>query len=149
MVEQDQQMIGVDQRLFGRTREEIFGMMGQELVERTGRGDQHGGCRVISAPGPARLLPDAGDGSRIADQHRRAQPADVDAQFEGIGGNDEFDRAIAQSFFDLAALGGQVAGAVAADGVGDAFESTIGLFVTELRYWFPCKIRQHNFHAAP
>ena len=37
MFEQDQQMIGVDQRLLGRTLEEIFGMMGEELVERSWR----------------------------------------------------------------------------------------------------------------
>ena len=33
MLEQDQQMIGVDQRLLGRTLKEIFGMMGEELVQ--------------------------------------------------------------------------------------------------------------------
>ena len=42
VVEQDQQMIGVDQRLFRRLAEEIIGMMREELIERIGRGDQHG-----------------------------------------------------------------------------------------------------------
>ena len=76
-------------------------MVRQELVERTGGGDQHGRRGSFAATGPTRLLRDACDGPRIPDEQRRAQPADVDAQFEGVGGNDKFDRTVAQPFFDL------------------------------------------------
>ena len=57
VLQQDEQVVGVDQRLLGRAPEEIFGMMRQELVERTGRSDQHRRSRGIPASCPARLLP--------------------------------------------------------------------------------------------
>ena len=63
----------------------------------------------LPAAGPARLLIDAGNGAGIADKHGRAQPADVDAQFEGVGGDDGLERAGAQALFDLATLGRKVA----------------------------------------
>ena len=42
----------------------------------------------------------------VAHQDRRAQPADINSQLEGIRGNDSFDRAAAETLFDLAALTG-------------------------------------------
>ena len=90
-------------------------MVGQELVERTGRGHQQRGSRFVAAPRPTGLLPRRSDRPRIPDQQRRAQPADVNAQLEGVGGDDRAHAAVAQPLFDFPALGGQVAGAVAAD----------------------------------
>ena len=115
MLKQDQQMIWVDQCLLGRTAEEIIGMMREELVKRIGRGDHDRHCGIISAPRPTRLLAHACDGARIPDDDRRAQPADVNSQFKGIGCHDSFDRAVAQALFDLAALVREVAGAITAD----------------------------------
>jgi hypothetical protein len=51
-------------------------------------------------------------------EDRRAEPADVDAEFEGGGGDDGFDRAVAQSLLDLAALVREVAGAITANDLG-------------------------------
>ncbi len=116
VVEQDDQVVGVDQGLFGRAPKEVIGMVGQELVERAGGGHQDCQGGLVAAPGPSGLLPGAGDGARVPDQQRCAQAADVYAQFEGVGGNHGPDRPIPQAFFDGAALGGQVAAAVAADG---------------------------------
>ncbi len=56
MLEQDQQMVGVDQRLFRRTLEEIFRMMREELVDGIGRRDQHADRSFEPASGPTRLL---------------------------------------------------------------------------------------------
>src|SRR5512143_2608965 len=104
MFEQDQQMIGVDERLLRRTVEEIFGMVGEELVERARGGDQHRDGRFETAPRATRLLPRRSDGARVADEDRRAQPADIDAQFQRVCGNDSFYRSVSESFFDLATL---------------------------------------------
>ena len=51
----------------------------------------------------------------IAEQHRHVEAADVDAQLEGVGGDDAQHRAVAQAALDLAPLQRQVAAAVAAD----------------------------------
>ena len=102
--------------MFGRLAEEIFGMVREELVERIGRGDQHRRGGIVPAPRAPRLLPRGRDASRVADEDRRAQPADVYAQFEGVGRDDETDGAVAQASLNFASLGGEVAGAIAADG---------------------------------
>jgi len=57
MLEQDEQVVGVDQSLLRRAAEEVFGMVGKELVDRVGRGDQHGCSGCEAAPGAPRLLP--------------------------------------------------------------------------------------------
>src|SRR5512142_2771912 len=116
MLEQDEQMIGIDQCLLGRTLEEIFRMMGEELVERTGRGDHD--CRRggETAARATRLLPRRSDGPRVADEDRRAQPADVDSQFQCVRSNDSFYSSFSEPFFDLATLGRQIAASIAADG---------------------------------
>ena len=116
MLQQDQQVIGIDERLFGRAFEKVVGVMGQKLIERVGRGNQNGQRRLLLPPGPPGLLPRTGNRAGIADQHGRTQLADVDAKFEGAGGDDGFDVSAAQLLFDLAALTGQVAAAVGADG---------------------------------
>ena len=118
VLEQDEQVIRVDQRLLGRALEEILRMVGEELVERTGGGD-HDRCSGFEAASrPPRLLPRRSDGARVADEDRRAQPADIDAQLEGVRSNHGPDGAFSQSLFDLAALVGKIAGAVAANGIG-------------------------------
>src|SRR5512134_2068664 len=109
-------MIGVDEGLLGRTVEEIFGMMGKELVQRSRRGDHDGCGRFETASRATRLLPRRSDGTRVADEDRRAQPADVDPQFEGVCGNNGLDSTLAQSLFDLATLGWQISAAITTDG---------------------------------
>ena len=49
MVEQDEQVVRVYQRLLRGSGEKVFRMMCQELVKRAGRGDQHCHGGVISA----------------------------------------------------------------------------------------------------
>src|SRR5690349_8746092 len=95
VLEQDQQMIGIDQRLLRGTIEKIFGVMRQELVKRTRGGNHDRSCGFKSASGATRLLSGGGDRARITDQDRRAQPADVDSQFEGVRSYDSFDRSVA------------------------------------------------------
>ncbi|MBV6465939.1 MAG: hypothetical protein PGMFKBFP_01229 [Anaerolineales bacterium] len=104
MLQQDQEMVGVDQRLLGRLPEKIFGMVGEELVERIGRRDQRRRGRVVPASRATRLLPRGRDASRVADEDGRAESADVDPQLEGVRRHHEADASIAESLFDLAAL---------------------------------------------
>ena len=40
MLEQNEQIVGVDERLLGRAVEEIVGVVGQELIQRVSRGNQ-------------------------------------------------------------------------------------------------------------
>ena len=99
---------GLTSACSGERSKKYSGMMGKELVEGAGGGDQDRRGRFQPAPGAPCLLPRRGHGARITDQDRRAQPADVDAQLEGIGGHHGFDRALAQSLFDLPALDGKI-----------------------------------------
>src|SRR6266508_845047 len=71
MLKQNQQMIWVDQRLLRRAIEEIFGMMGEELIQGTRRRKHHCRGRFKSAPCATRLLPRGSDSPWIADEDRR------------------------------------------------------------------------------
>ena len=116
VVEQNQQMVGINQPALGGTPKQGLGMMGQELVDGRRRGQQDGNRRGIAATGPPGLLIGGGQRTGIADQQGRAQPADVDAQFEGIGRHHQAHFTGAQTLFDLAPMGGQITRAVAANG---------------------------------
>ena len=110
---EQQQVVGIDQALFGIGTEEIFGMADDELVERRARGNEHPD-RPGPASGAAQLLPRRGDGARIADQHRALQAADVDSELERVGAHHGCDLSAAQPCFYLSPVQRQVAGAVAA-----------------------------------
>ncbi len=56
--------------------------------------------------------------ARIAHQNRSVERADVNAQFQRIGGDDDARFALAQAAFDGAAFLGQIAAAIALDNVG-------------------------------
>ena len=90
-------------------------MVDDVLVDRRAGGDQdrHAGAR--SPSGPAELLPGPGDRARVAGEDRDVQPPDVHAELEGVGGDDAEDLTVAQAVLDRAALGREVAAAVAAD----------------------------------
>src|SRR5687767_6201920 len=113
MFQEDQQMVGIHQCLLGRALEEIFGMMGEELVNRTRRGDHHSHCGFKTATRATRLLTRGSNGARVSDKDRRAQSADVDSELQRVCGNDGFYRAIAEALFDFAALVREVARAIA------------------------------------
>ena len=113
--EQDVQVLGVDAALLGGAAEEVVGVLRDELVEGRRVGHQH---RYRRAAAPARapsLLPGRSHAAGITEEHGRVEAADVDAQLEGVRGDDAEHRALAQPALDLAALQGQIAAAVAAD----------------------------------
>src|SRR5450759_2561171 len=109
-------MVGIDQRVFGRAGKKVIGMMGQELVERVGCGDENRHCRVTPTTGPTRLLPRGSDGTGIANEQRCLQPSYINTQFEGVGGNHQPYASVTQTLFDSTALGRGIARPVTANG---------------------------------
>ena len=53
----------------------------------------------------------------VARHHAGVERADVDAQFQRVGRDHAANAAFAQTVLDLAALAGQIAAAIAANGV--------------------------------
>ena len=90
--------------MLGAAAKEVVGVGDDVLVQRAGGGDQDRQRHAGAAAGAAGLLPRAGDGAGKAGQHRRIQPADVDAQLQRVGGDDGLHAAVAQPLLDLAPL---------------------------------------------
>ena len=110
--EQDVGVGGVDDGRLRRPGEDLGGVGHQPLVELVVAGHEHGHGLLALAPGPARLLPQRGDGAGEAVEHAGVEAADVDAELEGGGGHDGPEAPGEQLGLDLAPLGGQVAAAV-------------------------------------
>jgi hypothetical protein len=108
------QVVRVEARLLGRALEEELGVMDDVLVDRGARGDEDRDARLQPPARPADLLPGRGHGPWIAGEDGRVQPADVDAQLEGVGRDDAEDLPVTQALLDGAAFGGQVAAPIAA-----------------------------------
>ena len=64
------------------------------------------------AAGPARLLPQRGQGARVAGEQHRVQPGHVDAELQRVGGGQAEQRAVEQRLLQGAPLLAQVAGPV-------------------------------------
>ena len=102
----------VDDGRLGRAGEDLGGVGHEPLVELVVAGDEHGDGLLALAPGPARLLPERGDGAGEAVEHAGVEAADVDAQLQRRGGDDRPQPPGEQVVLDLPALGGQVAAPV-------------------------------------
>ena len=100
----DDEVVGVDEAGLGRRLEEVLGVSRHVLVQRRRVGDEDGERRLVAAAGAAHLLPGAGQRARIAEEHGGVEPADVDPQLEGVGGDDAAHASAAQAGFDGAAL---------------------------------------------
>ncbi len=102
----------VDHGRLGRPREQLVGVADQPLVELVVAGDEDGQALLGLPPGPPGLLPERGDGAGEAVEHAGVEPADVDAELQGVGGDDAAQVAAEQLLLDLPPLGGQVAAPV-------------------------------------
>ena len=120
VVEENVQIVRVDERPLGRLAEEVVRVVDDVLVEGAGRGHEDHQALAAPPPGAPGLLPCAGDGTRVAAEHAGVELADVNAQFQRVGGNDGKDIAGAQFALDLAPLRRQVAAAIAAHAAGVA-----------------------------
>ena len=120
VIEQDVQVVGIHQGVFGRRVEEIRRVAQHELVDGRAAADHH---RRRSALSPARAtgtLPRRRDRPRIAGHHRDVQRSDVDAELERVGGHHCAHLSLAQPPLDLAPAKRQVPAPIAADLLGCA-----------------------------
>src|SRR5713101_8201001 len=79
MAGEQEQVVRVDQSLLGVRAQEVVGMTDDELIERRARGHENPNRPGATARSP-QLLPGRGDRPGVADEDRRLQAADIDAQ---------------------------------------------------------------------
>ena len=118
MAHKDLEVVGIHVGMFGRGVEEVFRMFDDVLVQGGGRGDQHRDRGVVAPSRPPGPLPGGGDRARIACQHDRVQGPDINAEFQGVCGDNAKDLPVAQFALDLPPLSGKVPAAVASDRSG-------------------------------
>ena len=87
--------------------------MGHEvLIEGVLPGDQDRQRFLSSSSCPTGLLAEGCEGAGKCDDDRCVESADVDAEFEGVGGNHPRQFATEEPLFDLSALGRRVTGPI-------------------------------------
>ena len=110
---------GVEDGGLHRAPEQGRRVVDQVGVHRVVAGDHdHQRPLPASARAPG-LLPERRHRPRETGLHHRVEPADVDAQLQGVGGGHSEQIAVVEAALDLAAVLGQVAGAVGLDAVAD------------------------------
>ena len=115
VAEEDFEVVGVDVGRFRGAAEEILGVFDDVLIERSAGGDEDGDRKAATATGATGTLPGGGDGAGVAGHDNGVEGADIDAEFEGVGGDDTLDFAAADLAFDFTAFAGEVAAPVATD----------------------------------
>ncbi len=115
MAEQDEQVVRIDEAVFGGSLEEIVGVLHDKLIQRKGPADQNRQGKARSPPRPARLLPGAGNGPGIPPDNADIQPSDVDPELQGIGANHPQNSSVPEPLFDLPANLWEVSPAVSPD----------------------------------
>ena len=108
----------VGDRRLDRPAEDRARVVGEVVVQRVVAGDEDDQRLLLRAPGAAGLLPQRRQRARVAGEHDRVQPGDVDAELQGVGGGDAQQLAGRQRPLQLAPLLGQVAAAVGVDPAG-------------------------------
>ncbi len=96
----------------------VSGCVDEIGVERVVAGHEDPQCVLGATPGPADLLPEGGPGAGEAGDQHGVEPADVDAELEGVGRGEAHQVTPAQGGLEGAALLGEVAPAVGRDPAG-------------------------------
>ena len=117
VIEQDVEVVRIDQRVLGRRVEEVGRVTDDELVDRRAAGHEHRRRARRPAACPPGALPGRRNRARISGQHRHIQRTDVDAELQGVGGNDSPNEPLAKAALDLTTTVRQVAAAISADDV--------------------------------
>ena len=145
MIEQDQQLVGIDARLLGRGAEEELGVADNVLVQRQTARHQHAQRGTLPPAGTTQALPGAGDGARVAVQQAHVQRTDVHAQLQRRGGYHAVDGALAQLLLHGAPFGRQVTAAIGRDAGGGARVVVEGvLHVLGEHFDHQPRLRKHN-----
>ena len=92
-------------------------MMHEIGVERVVAGDEHHQRPGAAPAGTATLLPERRDRPGETGDDDRVEPGDVDAELERVGGRDAEQATVGEGRLELAAVLGQVSGAVGGDPV--------------------------------
>ena len=95
VVDEDERIVRVHACVLRARAEQVVGVAHHELVEGSARGDHDRGRWLRAPPCPSRLLPQRSDRAGIAREHGDVQMADVDTEFERVGGNDAEHIAVA------------------------------------------------------
>ena len=115
VVHEDEQLVGGDARMFRARAQKEFRVAHDVLVERIAGGNQYAQRCSISTAGAAQALPGGGDGARVTVQQAHVERADIDAQFQRIGGHHAIDAIGAQLLFRGTPCGRQIAAAIGRD----------------------------------
>ena len=115
VVDENLQIVRLNVGVLGRTPEEVVGMLDNELIERSGRRDEHGAGTPTASSCSTCALPRRSNRTRIARHHARVERSDIDAQFESASRYDAADSTVAQPTLDFAPLTGQIPAAIAAN----------------------------------
>ncbi len=113
--EQDVEVVRVEPGFLRRALEQELGVVDHVLVDRRAGGHEDRHARPLAPARPPELLPRGRDRARVAGQHGDVQPPDVDAQLQGVRGDDPEDLAVPQATFDGPPFGREVAAAIATD----------------------------------
>ncbi len=108
----DDRVHRIEDRPLEHLPEEHLGVRDHVLVQGIGERDHHDERVAVlpaDAPDP---LPGRGHRAGIADEHAHVEPADVDPELEGAGGEDGEEVSLEQARLDLAPLFGKVPRAV-------------------------------------
>ena len=111
----DSRILRVEDDRFHLAGEEIIGVAHEMLVQGVFVADEHHQGFALAAADPAGPLPGGHHRARIAYQDADIQAADVDAQFQGRGGDHPEQAAAGQPAFDVATVLGQKSGPVGGD----------------------------------
>jgi hypothetical protein len=106
------QIVGIDHRALSRLAHQPIRMVGDELIGGRYRQNQDGVREFATTSGAAHLLPKTGARARKTALHNHLQLPDVDAQLQGVGGDDTQQFTLYQIAFDLAPFDGRVSAAV-------------------------------------
>ena len=102
-------------------------MCNDKLIQRRRIGDHDDQARAFAPAGTASLLPCGSDRAGITAHHARLEGTDIDAQLEGVGGDDGIYGAVSQTVFDFTAFSGKISAPVTANasalaqGIGNQF----------------------------
>src|SRR5260370_26596935 len=104
MMDEEWEVVGLNEGVFGCVAEKIVGGANDELIERRGGSHQHGAGASAAAARAARALPGGGDGAGITGHDHGVQGANLHGRLERACGNHAADFSIADTLFEVPAL---------------------------------------------
>ena len=116
MADEDVDVVGIHQSPLRRLVQEVLRMVDDVLIERRARRHHHRHRHSAAASGASDALPGRRDRSGITGKHRDIETADIDAEFQRVGGHHAANPPVSQAALDLTPLIRQIAAAIADDG---------------------------------